>query len=83
MEKTKKNKKNFDNKEYEERTRRFLFLFLSLSLSLSEVCVCASERERERERKSLSCFDEECDEIIFFNFLFSLNAQNRTQNVVL
>jgi hypothetical protein len=77
MEKTKKNKKNFDNKEYEERTRRFLFLFLSLS----EVCVCA--RERERERKSLSCFDEECDEIIFFNFLFSLNAQNRTQNVVL
>jgi len=37
-------------------------------------------RERERERKSLSCFDEECDEIIFFqNFLFSLKTAHKTR----
>jgi hypothetical protein len=31
---------------------------------------------REREIKSLYCFDEECDEIIFFS------PQNHTQNFV-
>ena len=41
--------------------------------------MCVRARERERERKSLSCFDEECDEIIFFNFLFSLKTAHKTR----
>jgi hypothetical protein len=35
------------------------------------------ERERERERACI-CFDEERDEIIFFNFLFSLKTAHKT-----